>query len=703
MTAGSLFSFTVSKRPSAARSDSLAQKNVGDEKFSMVELKELGKKAFASQDYGQAHEIYTRAIAVARRDAGSPAGTEHGMHVLYANRSAVYMAICQYEDALADAEQAVALSPQPWAKAYFRRATAQAALHRNVLACQSWEKVVEVEEETAAASAEGAVPIKEAALAHGAVPIDAGSHKGTCAEDDKKGVAPEDVPAKGDGKQGSGAQEDNKVEKRPAAYVLVEGGGGCQQEATDRQEDQSVVELCGHGSERNGTSDTCHISSHDNCGSSITKPDGAVQGGGVARLRVSAIGPRARSPELKQGACRLADTLLLLFRGLACPRPLKPGEEPQLNELRADLDEGGYERLVACAGSQQHEVASAAGIQLAVLASAFEFRMKYLQPNQGLDALLHLVREPLANAYEGPHAGLESICRARLGTGYNACTPALATVVGIANLTLGAPPVFCRELGSRPGVLEATAAAIARAQGDMKIRDVAAKCFESMTAMCDPTLAQRAHDSGSVPALLDLLAMDVIGQSSANKPRTAEATGAVGSINATGSAAGSAAATTTTTAAAAAGGAGAGHVVSTSLNETQEMTCRGSALAALASLCRHPPVDAIVLEDELVRGQLLGFILKCLGSYNCDAVLTPCFALLSLMAKKCAGDGPGAFEKQLLAVDPDLMESLRKLTVIKRGGGSAEAARSGSGGVGAGVRAESRSLLRKLEAAGSKA
>jgi len=71
-------------------------------------LKVKGNDAFREKRYPEAIECYTKAIAA-----------DSGNHVLYSNRCACFVALSEYDTALADAEKCVALKPD-WGKGYCR-------------------------------------------------------------------------------------------------------------------------------------------------------------------------------------------------------------------------------------------------------------------------------------------------------------------------------------------------------------------------------------------------------------------------------------------------------------------------------------------------------------------------------------------------------------------------------------------------------
>ncbi len=71
--------------------------------------KDEGNKAFASKNYLQAAKYYTEAIKLDPKN-----------HIFYSNRSASLFQLSQFEEALADANECIKLSPN-FAKGYFRK------------------------------------------------------------------------------------------------------------------------------------------------------------------------------------------------------------------------------------------------------------------------------------------------------------------------------------------------------------------------------------------------------------------------------------------------------------------------------------------------------------------------------------------------------------------------------------------------------
>uniref|UniRef100_A0AAV1V2B2 Uncharacterized protein n=1 Tax=Peronospora matthiolae TaxID=2874970 RepID=A0AAV1V2B2_9STRA len=81
-------------------------------------LRQEGNDAFKRQHFDQAKALYSQALALQPRN-----------HFLYGNRSAACYHLNELQNALADAEQAIAISPG-WPKGYLRKAAACEALQR---------------------------------------------------------------------------------------------------------------------------------------------------------------------------------------------------------------------------------------------------------------------------------------------------------------------------------------------------------------------------------------------------------------------------------------------------------------------------------------------------------------------------------------------------------------------------------------------
>jgi len=92
-----------------------------------------GNKAFAAHDWNTAIDLYTKAIELDDQD---PA--------YWANRAAAYMKTEAYGYAIRDATKAIDLKPS-WGKAYYRRATAYAAILRPKDAVKDFKTCVKID------------------------------------------------------------------------------------------------------------------------------------------------------------------------------------------------------------------------------------------------------------------------------------------------------------------------------------------------------------------------------------------------------------------------------------------------------------------------------------------------------------------------------------------------------------------------------
>ena len=96
-------------------------------------MKEAAVAAFSRRDYAAAVDLLSRAISL-----------DCSNHVFWSNRSAAYMALEKFGNALADADECVRLQPG-WAKGYARRAAALLALGRLVDARRACAAGIEIE------------------------------------------------------------------------------------------------------------------------------------------------------------------------------------------------------------------------------------------------------------------------------------------------------------------------------------------------------------------------------------------------------------------------------------------------------------------------------------------------------------------------------------------------------------------------------
>lgn len=96
-------------------------------------LKAEGNKAFTAKDYPTAIDKFTQAIAL-----------DTNNHVLYSNRSAVFVALSDYQHALDDANKAVEIKPD-WAKGWSRKGAACRGLGDLVGAHDAYDQALKLE------------------------------------------------------------------------------------------------------------------------------------------------------------------------------------------------------------------------------------------------------------------------------------------------------------------------------------------------------------------------------------------------------------------------------------------------------------------------------------------------------------------------------------------------------------------------------
>jgi len=102
-----------------------------------LEAKEKAIEAFNEQNYKGAVDLLKKAIKL-----------DPDNHIFYSNRAAAYMALEQYEKALADADECIRLQPT-WAKGYSRRGAALFRLDKLGGARDAFEKGLELDPENA--------------------------------------------------------------------------------------------------------------------------------------------------------------------------------------------------------------------------------------------------------------------------------------------------------------------------------------------------------------------------------------------------------------------------------------------------------------------------------------------------------------------------------------------------------------------------
>jgi len=106
-------------------------------------LRTQGNDALQKQQFAQALNFYTQAIVVQTR-VDAHMSEPSRLYTLYSNRSAVFMKMRQYENALGDAEMCVKLNPV-WAKGYSRKGAALVALGRQKEAIKVLERGLQLD------------------------------------------------------------------------------------------------------------------------------------------------------------------------------------------------------------------------------------------------------------------------------------------------------------------------------------------------------------------------------------------------------------------------------------------------------------------------------------------------------------------------------------------------------------------------------
>ncbi|CAF3971402.1 unnamed protein product, partial [Rotaria sp. Silwood2] len=94
----------------------------------MEKLKSKANDAFSAEQYDEAIDLYTQAIAL-----------DENNHFLYSNRSAAYTKSYKYKAALKDAEQCLKLKPD-FVKGYSRKGAALLLLKRYEEAINTYEE-----------------------------------------------------------------------------------------------------------------------------------------------------------------------------------------------------------------------------------------------------------------------------------------------------------------------------------------------------------------------------------------------------------------------------------------------------------------------------------------------------------------------------------------------------------------------------------
>jgi tetratricopeptide (TPR) repeat protein len=101
-----------------------------------AEAKRKGNAAFAAGEFAKAVKQFTMAIRMDKTN-----------HVLFSNRSAAHAGLGRYEDALADAERCVRMSPK-WGKGYGRKGAALTGLGQGGEAVKAYLAGLAVEPES---------------------------------------------------------------------------------------------------------------------------------------------------------------------------------------------------------------------------------------------------------------------------------------------------------------------------------------------------------------------------------------------------------------------------------------------------------------------------------------------------------------------------------------------------------------------------
>lgn len=117
-------SFTESTHPSDGN-------QIIDENFA-VEQKSLGNECFINGNHGQAIIYYTNALQ----------RSVHHKVILYTNRSAAYLGLGDYTNALNDADAAITLDTS-WLKAYYRKASVYETMGRLDQVYLTWKSALE--------------------------------------------------------------------------------------------------------------------------------------------------------------------------------------------------------------------------------------------------------------------------------------------------------------------------------------------------------------------------------------------------------------------------------------------------------------------------------------------------------------------------------------------------------------------------------
>ncbi|KAL3926236.1 MAG: hypothetical protein SGPRY_003390 [Prymnesium sp.] len=100
-----------------------------------LEIKERAIEAFNDQNYRAAVDLLKKAIKLDPEN-----------HIFFSNRAAAYMAMEQYDKALADADECIRIQPN-WAKGYSRRGAALFRMEKLTGARDAFEKGLELDKD----------------------------------------------------------------------------------------------------------------------------------------------------------------------------------------------------------------------------------------------------------------------------------------------------------------------------------------------------------------------------------------------------------------------------------------------------------------------------------------------------------------------------------------------------------------------------
>ena len=109
-----------------------------DEPPAAPSLRERGNSAFKNRDFETAEALYSAAIDETSSDADGDAAS------LLSNRAAARVELGKLDDAIADADSAIARAPT-WTKAFYRKSQALRAKGDAAAACAALEQAVQLE------------------------------------------------------------------------------------------------------------------------------------------------------------------------------------------------------------------------------------------------------------------------------------------------------------------------------------------------------------------------------------------------------------------------------------------------------------------------------------------------------------------------------------------------------------------------------